>query len=80
MPLADLLVRVGLAESKREARELDAGGAIQLNGAAVTAPPGAVLSSEALRSPDAISVSGRARRVYRVVIVADGDEKNPSKA
>ena len=32
LPWPDLLVRVGLAESKRSARELLAGGAVQLNG------------------------------------------------
>jgi tyrosyl-tRNA synthetase len=50
-PLVDILVRVGLAESKRRSRELITTGAIQLNGRRV----GGV---DAVLSPDAVLPGG----------------------
>ena len=51
MPLVDVLVRVGLAESKRRGRELITTGAIQLNGERVSA-------ADAVLSPDAVLPGG----------------------
>jgi tyrosyl-tRNA synthetase len=51
VPLVDMLVRVGLAESKRQSRELLSTGAIQINGRRVS-------SVDAVLSPDAVLPGG----------------------
>jgi tyrosyl-tRNA synthetase len=50
-PLVDVLVRVGLAESKRRGRELIATGAIQVNGQRIN-------TADAVLSPDAVLPGG----------------------
>jgi tyrosyl-tRNA synthetase len=72
--LADLLVRVGLADSKRSARELLAGGAIHLNGQRVGQAQTSVSREAALFGRYLVLRKGR--KTYHVVTVADaGDEK-----
>jgi tyrosyl-tRNA synthetase len=63
-PLVDVLVRVGLAESKRRGRELLTTGAIQLNGERVIGPD-AVLSSEAVL-PGGFAVFRKGKKTFHI--------------
>jgi tyrosyl-tRNA synthetase len=74
IPVADLLVKVGLADSKRNARELLASGAIHLNGKRLGEPQASVSRGAALFGRYLVFRKGR--KSYHVVTVADGDEEN----
>ena len=63
-PLVDVLVRVGLAESKRRGRELITAGAIQVNGDRVSAAD-AVLSSEAVL-PGGFVVLRKGKKTFHI--------------
>ena len=63
-PLVDVLVRVGLAESKRRGRELITTGAIQVNGDRVSAAD-AVLSSEAVL-PGGFVVLRKGKKTFHI--------------
>ena len=63
-PIVDVLVRVGLAESKRRSRELISTGAIQLNGVRVAAPD-AALSSEAVL-PGGFIVLRKGKKTFHI--------------
>jgi tyrosyl-tRNA synthetase len=75
IPLADLLVKVGLADSKRNARELVTSGAIYLNGQRLGQAQASVSRSVALFGRYLVLRKGR--KSYHVVTVgAAGNEKN----
>jgi tyrosyl-tRNA synthetase len=63
-PLVDVLVRVGLAESKRRGRELITTGAIQLNGQRISAAD-AVLSREAVL-PGGFVVLRKGKKTFHI--------------
>jgi tyrosyl-tRNA synthetase len=63
-PLVDVLVRVGLAESKRRGRELITTGAIQVNGDRVSAAD-AVLSSDAVL-PGGFVVLRKGKKTFHI--------------
>ncbi len=71
--LTDLLVKVGLADSKRNARELLVGGAIHLNGRRVSEPQASVSRGSALFGRYLVLRKGR--KSYHVVTVAGRDKK-----
>ena len=75
LPWPDLLVRVGVADSKRSARELLASGAIQLNGRRLDPDDGPRPSSSALFGKYLILRKGK--KTYHAVEVA---EKFPPSA
>lgn len=67
VPLVDLLVKAGLAESKRAGRELIGAGAVQLNGRRVENPAAIVSRDAALHGRFLILRKGK--RSYHVVTV-----------
>jgi tyrosyl-tRNA synthetase len=71
--VADLLVKVGLADSKRHARELLAGGAIHLNGQRLAQAHASASRQAALFGRYLVIRKGR--KSYHVVTVSEGDEK-----
>lgn len=71
--IADLLVKIGLADSKRHARELLAGGAIHVNGQRLAEAHASVSPQTALFGRYLVIRKGR--RSYHVVTVSEGDEK-----
>jgi tyrosyl-tRNA synthetase len=78
IPLADLLVKVGLADSKRNARELLAGGAIHLNGQRVGQAQASVSREAALFGRYLVLRKGR--KSYHLVTVADANGEKNRKA
>ena len=73
MSAVDLLTRVGLAESKKRARELLADGAVALNGVKLGPQDALVGPDGALKTlHGAFIVLRRGRRVYHAVSVQDG--------
>jgi tyrosyl-tRNA synthetase len=75
LPWPDLLVRLGVADSKRNARELIASGAIQLNGRRLDAAAGAASPGMALFGKYLILRKGK--KTYHAVEL---DEKFPPSA
>jgi len=73
-PLVDVLVRAGLAESKRRGRELLATGAIQVNGRRVSAAD-AVLSREAIL-PGGFVVLRKGKKTYHIARL-EGHQSSP---
>jgi tyrosyl-tRNA synthetase len=73
IPLADLLVKVGLADSKRNARELLASGAIHLNGKRLGESQASVSREAALFGRYLVLRKGR--KSYHVITVADQEKK-----
>ena len=71
--VADLLVKVGLADSRRQARELLAGGAIHVNGQRLAEAHASVSRQAALFGRYLVIRKGR--KSYHVVTVSEGDEK-----
>jgi len=65
LPAADLLVRVGLAESKRAARELLTRGAVHLNGRRLEGPAAAISADDALHGRYLVLRKGK--KTYHVV-------------
>ena len=69
-PLVDLLVRVGLADSKRRSRELIAAGAVQINGQPIRAVD-AVLSSNAVL-PGGYVVLRKGKKTFHIAKFDEG--------
>jgi tyrosyl-tRNA synthetase len=65
LPLVDLLVRVGLADSKRAGRELVTQGAVHVNGRRVDAPAAPVSTATALHGRFLVLRKGK--KVYHLV-------------
>ena len=65
MPLVDVLVRAGLADSKRQSRELLSSGAVQVNGRRVSGVD-AVLSPEAVL-PGGFVVLRKGKKTFHIV-------------
>jgi tyrosyl-tRNA synthetase len=68
LSVADILTRVGLAESKRRARELVADGAIHINGRKLSGPEAALVPDAPLFGR--FVVIRRGRRTYHAAVVA----------
>ncbi|HET7713607.1 MAG TPA: S4 domain-containing protein, partial [Patescibacteria group bacterium] len=68
-PLTDILVRMGVAESKRRIRELLSSGAIQLNGARVGATD-AVLSRDAIL-PGGFVVVKKGKKTFHIGVLEE---------
>jgi tyrosyl-tRNA synthetase len=69
-PLVDLLVRVGLAESKRRSRELISTGAIQINGRRVAAVDARLPSDAVL--PGGFIVLRKGKKTFHVARLEEG--------
>lgn len=68
LPITELLVKAGLAESKKRARELVSAGAIQVNGEKVTSPETAVSREMALHGRYLILRKGK--KTYHAVTLS----------
>jgi tyrosyl-tRNA synthetase len=73
-PLVDVLVRVGLAESKRRGRELITTGAIQVNGRKVEAADAALTRDAVL--PGGFVVLRKGKKTFHIARIPDAPEKN----
>jgi tyrosyl-tRNA synthetase len=71
--VVDLLVRVGLAESRRAGRELVSGGAVQINGRKVETPTAAVSRQSLLHGRYVILRKGK--KSYHLVTSAEPEHE-----
>ncbi len=78
VPLTEMLVRTGLAESKRRSRELITTGAVTVNGRRIEDPERALSSADALHGQYVILRKGK--KTYHVVTLGRAGRDSPAVA